>query len=744
MKHINIKVLLSLALFSLIKLNLVADSFNNNEALTYLNTLRNSAGLPSFTRNISLENASINHSNYLNEDGSISHYEPNTANSFYTGNTPNDRGIAAGYQALYYSENISSGQAGVRASLDDLMSAIYHRFGFLDLNIDEIGIGVNVNSIFTYNMGNSLLNALCNSSSYSGTGSYYYNVCADSSLKIEVSNYDNNLYALADAAQDYTLWPPSGSIDIPPVFFEEIPDPLPNRSVSGYPISIEFNDRKYEGSNIDINSFKIYDESNTEVTNTLLMDSLNDPNGHHTALQFTLFPLDRLKWNHTYTIELSYTIDGISTSKTWLFTTRNLNYDIFEITSNTETIRVTSGDTYAFYFPPVDGSDIFNSVSYSYSTASSPTVDIYDGNTLIITMNGLDSQKAIFNLTNGKTLTLQIGSLANNAFFGTDITANSEIATNGDNGSISVKTSLSVTGSAITHYKVKIDSNTYSSQNSVSTLIDLTLLSEGLHSIYIVGYNGLEWQSEATATKLSFTVDNTAPNSVLFSMPDGSSIEDNTSISMSSNSQNIYYTTDSSLPTTNSTRSSSFSITSKNNGSVTIKAIAVDSAGNKSTVSQATYIVNISKVILVSDSEKPQTLQEDPEKPQILQEDPEKPTIQDSTPVNNEIVEENTGIFYIGLDTIFTTNIEGISPLYTGETALLSTPIFRTFLENNIFVELFSNAKGVVEVRLNINAQEFKLPEFRSGSIVDVQYINGKVKVTIKTKLNKTITFNRR
>ena len=307
------RIFYSFTTVSVVTSLLVATTLDKNDALTYLNSLRVSAGILPLKNNQILETAAQNHINYLNDRSLSGHYENNLTDpsDFYTGDIPHDRGVFAGYKASFYLENFSSGQDDFNSSIDGLMSAIYHRYGFLHLNIDEIGIGVSDtdNKLFNYDMGNSLVNKLCDGDSYSGDKEYYYNVCTNNDLKIEVNLYEDSLNSLAKESSDIIVWPPSNSENISPVFYEESPDPLPDSSVSGYPISLEFNSYIYKNNTIFVKNFELYDEKDNLVQNMFLMNETNDINAKHTPYQFTLFPLNRLEWNSIYKVVVDYSID---------------------------------------------------------------------------------------------------------------------------------------------------------------------------------------------------------------------------------------------------------------------------------------------------------------------------------------------------------------------------------------------------------------------------------------------------
>ena len=107
-------------------------SIQASVGLDYLNSLRTNAGMPAFTSDDQLEASAKNHSKYMQTNNIFSHGEDSTK-SGYTGDYASNRAIFAKYKNKGVSENISARQASVEDSIDGLMSAIYHRFGFLSL-----------------------------------------------------------------------------------------------------------------------------------------------------------------------------------------------------------------------------------------------------------------------------------------------------------------------------------------------------------------------------------------------------------------------------------------------------------------------------------------------------------------------------------------------------------------------------------------------------------------------------------
>jgi hypothetical protein len=252
--------------------------------------------------------------------------------------------------------------------------------------------------------------------------------------------------------------------------------------------------------------------------------------------------------------------------------------------AQTVSMRASDANNYTIYY--TDNGDTPTNASTQYSVP--------------ITVSSSKTLKAIAidsagNQSNIKSVFFTINTSSNIAQFGEEITAGSTVATNSNGNSEDVKRELSVEGTSVTHYKYKVDTGTFGAQTEIDTKIDLSTLNEGTHTLSLIGYDGTSWQSEASATKLTFTVDNTEPSTVEFSIATGTTITTESTLTLTSaNSETIYYTTDESDPSSsNGTNSASKSFTSSDNGTVTIKAVAYDSAKNKTEIVQAVYTVNI-------------------------------------------------------------------------------------------------------------------------------------------------------
>ena len=390
--------------------------YTPDNAFDYVNHLRQIAGLTVLNWNNQLATAANNHAYYLTINPFSGHSETLGLNGF-TGASVFDRVNAAGYLSRAVGEGLAT-QTNYQAAIDDLFSAIYHRFTLLDFAFNEIGIstfdmiGNSNQGVIVHDMGNSLRNDLCKGSSFSNIGLYYPNECADPNFRIEATQYDNANKTNEAKNPELVVWPPAGSVDIPPAFFGESPNPLkdyyPNGyKVSGYPVSLQFNPAYV--NTVNIKSINLYrDDTGEIISDTLKMSSntntlqngVTDPNQEFTDLEFALFPLQRLDWNTKYRVDIEYAIDGGSlVTKQWTFTTRKLLQNIITLPSGTDTFSIPANTKTAVYIPPLDYNDTI--ASYAYKNPQNVVVNssFIDSDTLLISVSGNPGQQVTMQFT---------------------------------------------------------------------------------------------------------------------------------------------------------------------------------------------------------------------------------------------------------------------------------------------------------------------------------------------------------
>jgi len=341
--------------------------YETMEARTYLNSIRELMQMQRLAENEQLSSAAQAHADYLVLNDESAHEEI-MAHKNFTGVTPVERAFYAGYASSQVSENLSTKNHNARSSVDGLLSAIYHRFGFLNPGIDQIGVGVTQElkdsdkSAFVYLMGNSELNRLCTGPSFIGSGKYIYGVCKESEHRIKEREFYKVLQYSKQNNPKIILYPYDGEKEVPPAFYSEVPDPLPDHEVSGFPISVEFNDHFFK--NVTLRSFKLYVEGGEEVRDVRLMDKSSDPHQKFTSNQYALFPLQRLDYNQKYRAEVTYVSKGKKETLIWYFYTQKPTEEFHLITQKEETISIESGKSHIVYFRPHDPHDIIKNIQF--------------------------------------------------------------------------------------------------------------------------------------------------------------------------------------------------------------------------------------------------------------------------------------------------------------------------------------------------------------------------------------------
>lgn len=152
------------------------------------------------------------------------------------------------------------------------------------------------------------------------------------------------------------VWPPPWAIEVPPAFFVEEPDPLPDRDFSGYPISIQFNPSLVE--KVELRRFALYrvdTEGRSPVRAVRLLDADSDPNGILSDHEFALFPMARLDWGGRYAVEVEAVIDGKPWQSAWQFDVKGTDSTVLNVAADRQRFHIRSGVPALLYLPPRDG-----------------------------------------------------------------------------------------------------------------------------------------------------------------------------------------------------------------------------------------------------------------------------------------------------------------------------------------------------------------------------------------------------
>jgi len=356
-------------------------------ALTYINSLRQKSGLIKFKSNKKLSKAAKSHASYLVRQQKHGHYEKKGWKG-YTGRTPSDRVLRAGYASKAVMENVTENAKSYHHSIDILFAAIYHRFVFLNFENDEVGIGSastkkkrRVTSAFVYNAGSSEISRLCKRSYLMENNTYYVqNICSNNDKLIPRHLYEQKQDKVRRENSKLVLYPYPGAKNVLPVFYTENPHPLPGSKVSGYPVTVQFNPLFYK--NVKLKKFRLFDDKGKRVKKVKVLTSKSDKNHRLTKLQFALMPLKRLEYAKTYQVKFEAVADGKTVKKSWRFTTKRPKGTLHKITKRKTTLKAKRGEKVALYFEPKSNKDVLDCISYTDKLH----ITCEDHNTLLLTI----------------------------------------------------------------------------------------------------------------------------------------------------------------------------------------------------------------------------------------------------------------------------------------------------------------------------------------------------------------------
>ncbi len=307
---------LLLIIFTLSQAVLFAQNPQQKAALNYLNGIRRNCGLVTLQWDERLARAAYYHSVYLSATKTQGHYQT-VRNDWYFGTTPQERCIYMGYHTRMVGENVARAVVTYREAINNLMSAIYHRFIFLDFRFNQVGFA-HFDTYYTFELGNRQADSLCAiATTEPPAGRYYYNVCDSPDKKIPFKTLEKALDSLRALSSKYILYPYDGQTQVPLFFKEETPDPLPQCTVTGFPISVQFN--PYYVKNVTLIDFQLF-ENGIEIPGIIISRS-NDVNKLFDSLQFAFFPTRMLKPATTYMAVFTYLDGPVRRQIKWHFTT---------------------------------------------------------------------------------------------------------------------------------------------------------------------------------------------------------------------------------------------------------------------------------------------------------------------------------------------------------------------------------------------------------------------------------------
>ncbi|MDO8336486.1 MAG: hypothetical protein Q7T74_06955 [Candidatus Saccharibacteria bacterium] len=255
-------------------------------AFDEFNNFRVSMRLGKVAESFPLSTSSKNHAVYVVTYQSFTHTEdPNKLG--FTGITPNDRALFAGYSGGNVGEMIggSGGSIGVRG----LMNTLYHRDGITTQQVTDIGISFNPAWSAPLVIENGL-----------GKGQH-------------------------NASNFLTMYPVDGQVDVPLVMYPETPNPLPDLDLysadyvtkTSSPVSFY----SVAGSTLSVSSFTITENGQSLPLDMRLITFSNDTNKMLQPHVAHLVGKAPFKQNTKYNVSFAGSVNGASVAKTWSFIT---------------------------------------------------------------------------------------------------------------------------------------------------------------------------------------------------------------------------------------------------------------------------------------------------------------------------------------------------------------------------------------------------------------------------------------
>ncbi|MES2757336.1 MAG: CAP domain-containing protein [Pseudomonadota bacterium] len=275
--------------------NVAADGRN------WINYRRDQIGMPRMTQNAQIDRAAQAHSDYQRLNDEITHDEV-AGKAGFTGVKILDRLNAASFSfnqfnSYAYGEVISatSNNSGFYM-VDELITAIYHRFVIFEPSFKEVGTG----------------------SGTTARGYTYFT--ADFAA--------NNGYGAGIVAGSIVTWPFSDQAGVTPNFFSdyEEPDPVCGQNEVGYPISVHAN----IDATVTVQTFTVQARGGSPLRVKLLdyATDLTSCTGPAPTRPKTppsaasIIPLDVLRGATTYDVRFTGAVNGVAVTRNWSFTTR--------------------------------------------------------------------------------------------------------------------------------------------------------------------------------------------------------------------------------------------------------------------------------------------------------------------------------------------------------------------------------------------------------------------------------------
>ena len=298
-----------------------ATTYSQADALTIYNklsTIRANAGVGLLNQNSNLDQAASSHASFLVNNSLASngsylyslqsgilggHYENPTLTG-YTGQTPQSRATAAGYNGTV-TELETFGSTSGTVCINSIENSVYHLSALLSPYLD-LGLVFN-------------------------NGTNGATVC---NVQLGVGTSALGQYPPTGT---YAFYPYSGETNVPPTFYNqaESPTPAPDLAIAGHPIIFSFynlTNKTLNSTDIVIHTFTV-SAIGTTIPVRILAQAGVTSDGPILVADNNLagpgfvsaLPISSLIANTTYSVSLTGSVKGTTVTQSWSFTTGSAN-----------------------------------------------------------------------------------------------------------------------------------------------------------------------------------------------------------------------------------------------------------------------------------------------------------------------------------------------------------------------------------------------------------------------------------
>ncbi|TAL65671.1 MAG: CAP domain-containing protein [Burkholderiaceae bacterium] len=281
---------------------------------TLVNNERVACGFGSISESTALDQAALAHANWLLVNNYTGHYESAGVPNGYTGVSPQDRGVAAGYTyatsstspvpnyVFYQSGEVYASEGATAYSptvaVRQLLAAPYH-VDVMMLGVRNIGIGYE------------------DSNTAGTTATYGARTLVNIDFGVPAGATQQDL-----GSSDVMTYPCQGTTGTALQVYNESPDPVPGRDQTANPFGSAVLVAVRNGQTLAITSASMINASNGSVVTLLTpVTSANDPNGQLLSNEGYVLPNSPLSPNTQYQVTINGTNSGVAFSRSFTFTT---------------------------------------------------------------------------------------------------------------------------------------------------------------------------------------------------------------------------------------------------------------------------------------------------------------------------------------------------------------------------------------------------------------------------------------